>query len=109
MTERSLRTATLGAAIALGMPAGYLIMAYLIASRVVPEPGGPINDALKSLGLNATVGFVLALLGLSMIGQGAALRSAWAWIALAVLGLPAIAFIWFLSYATLGSATGSPF
>lgn len=109
MTAPSWRTVALGAPIALAMPLLYLVLAYLFGSGLVPEPTGPVDEALSSLGLNATIGSVLALLGLSMIGRGANLRSAWAWIVLVVLGLPVIAFVWFLSYATLGGATGSPF
>jgi hypothetical protein len=109
VTARSLQTLGLGVLIALAMPLAYLVLAYLIGSGMVAAPTGAVNDALKSLGLNATAGFVLAALGLSTIGRGAGIRNVWAWTALAVIGLPLIAVAWFFSYATLGGATGSPF
>ncbi len=109
MTSRSLQTLGLGVLIAVAMPLAYLVLSFLIGSGLVAAPTGTVNDALKSLGLNATVGFVLAALGLSMIGRGAGIRNVWAWTALAVIGLPLIAVVWFFGYATLGGATGSPF
>jgi hypothetical protein len=106
---RSWQGVVVGALIALAPPIAYLVLAKLIESGTVAAPTGSFNDVLKDLQLNAGIGLILALLGIRAIGRGAGLRSPWAWLALIVIALPVIAFVWFMGYAILGGATGSPF
>jgi hypothetical protein len=106
---RSWRGAVVGALIALAMPITHLALAKFIENGILAPPTGALNDVLKDLGLNAAVGFVLVLFGIRTIGRGARLQSPWAWLALIVIALPVLAFVWFMGYAILGGATGSPF
>jgi hypothetical protein len=108
-TARSWPQVALGALIALALPLTYLILAKLIDNGTVRVPPGSLNDLLKSLGLNASAGIALALLGIWTAGRGARLTSRWAWLALVAIALPVLSFVWFMTYATLGGATGSPF
>jgi hypothetical protein len=108
-TVRLWRAIGLGVLIALAAPISYLALAKLIESGIVAVPSGPFNDLIKSLGLNASVGFILAVVGLGALGRGAGLQSPWAWLVVLVLGLPMLMVVWFFGYAILGGATGSPF
>jgi hypothetical protein len=99
-----------GVLIALGLPMAYTVAALMISAGIVAASRtGLFFELTMSLSLNALVGFLLALAGIAVTGSAARLRSGWAWLALAVIALPLIAFAWFLSYATLGGALGSPF
>lgn len=109
MRIRSWRGILLGALIALALPLAYWALAKLIDSGSMTAPAGSFNDVLKSLGLNASLELVLGSLGIWIVGRGAGFQSPWAWLALILIAVPVLAFVWFLSYATLGGAMGSPF
>lgn len=110
MAVRSLRGVMVGAFIALVLPISYTVFALLLSNGIVQfTREGQLNELISSLVLNAAAGFVLALLGLVIAGRAARLRSGWAWLGLIVIGVPVLALVWFITYATLGGAMGSPF
>jgi hypothetical protein len=110
MALRSRRGVIVGAVIALALPISYAVFALLLTNGIVQfTREGLLNELISSLSLNAAAGFVLALLGIVIAGRAARLQSLWAWLGLMIIGLPVLAFVWFITYATLGGAMGSPF
>ena len=99
-----------GVLIALALPIVYSVFALLLSSGIVPltRTGFPY-EVLNSLGFNAAAEFVLAMVGIATVGRAARLETTWAWLGLYLIALPVLAFVWFLSYATLGGALGNPF
>jgi hypothetical protein len=88
----------------------YLLCALLIQAGVLDLTGvGGLKEVINSLGVNAVVALLLAAAGIRMVGQGAGLENWWTWLVLVIVSLPVVAFVWFVSYATLGGAMGSPF
>ncbi len=103
------KAVAVGALVALGLPILYLVGAVLIWNGIVdPDRMGDVKATINSLTLNATAGLALAVAGLAIIVKAAGLGTR-AGLSLFLLGLPAIAMLWFLSYANLGGALGSPF
>jgi hypothetical protein len=98
-----------GILIALALPILYFLAAALIWHGVADlDEMADVRSAINSLSLNAAAGLFFAVVGLVMIQRAADLGTA-ASLTLFVIGLPVVAVLWFLSYATLGGALGSPF
>jgi hypothetical protein len=110
MEARSWRGVIVGILIALALPILYAAIALLLSSGIVRfERTGVFFELLNSLTFNALAAFVLALLGIVMMFSAARIRSGLVILVLFAIALPVVAFVWFLSYATLGGAMGSPF
>ena len=110
MSSRSWPGVAVGALTALALPIVYSVVAVLLSSGIVPVTRtGLLFDLLNSLSLNALAACVLAILGVAIIASAARIRSGLAVVALYTLAIPLVAVLWFVSYATLGGALGSPF
>lgn len=110
MRTKSGRAAAGGLLVALALPLFYLTLAKLIEGGVITfERTGLAFETLNSLVVSATAQLVLSLIGIGIVGTGLGLRSAAPWIAIYGLGLPVLAFAWFIGFAVFGGAIGSPF
>ncbi|MDP9483759.1 MAG: hypothetical protein M3P84_11130 [Chloroflexota bacterium] len=110
MTTRSWPGVAIGALIALILPITYWLLARLVENGAVqiPETGMPRN-LIQSLDLNVIAQLTLTIVGIWIVGRSAGLQSTLAWLSLFLVGLPVLAFVWFVTYATLGGTLGSPF
>jgi len=110
MPTKSGRAAGGGLLLTIVSPLFYWTLAKLIeGGAVTVERTGVVFEALNSLGLSATVQLVLSIVGIRIVGTALGFRSAGPWIVIYGLGLPAVAFAWFIGFATFGGAIGSPF
>jgi hypothetical protein len=106
----SWRGVAAGVLVATALPITYLVCAFLVSRGYLDlERLGGLRDLLNSLSLNASVASLLALLGLWMVGRAAGIRRPWVWLTLLFVGVAVVAFLWFVTYVTLGAAMGSPF
>ncbi|HEX5824850.1 MAG TPA: hypothetical protein VFY18_10370, partial [Candidatus Limnocylindrales bacterium] len=88
----------------------YSVTALLLSSQIVPVTRtGFLFELVNSLTLNAIAELVLAVTGIAIVGSAARIQNGLAMLALFTSALPVVAVLWFLSYATLGGALGSPF
>src|SRR3954466_12281458 len=110
MVSRSWRGVMGGAVIALALPIAYSAYALLLSSGIVPVTRtGFVSALLSSLTLNVLAELVLGATGVAIVGWAARIQNGWALLAMWIVALPLLAIVWFLSYATLGGAMGSPF
>jgi hypothetical protein len=110
LTGRSWRGIGLGALVALALPLAYLLLAFLVQSGAVdPDRMGGFKEGVTSLTFNVFAEIILLAIGLATAGRAARLSSPWAWLLLYVVSIPLVGFVWFVCYATLGGALGSPF
>jgi hypothetical protein len=110
VVARSRQGVIVGLLTAFALPILYSVIALLVSSGIIRfERTGIIFDLLNSLTFNALTEFVLALSGIAIIVSAARIQNGLAILALIAIALPAVGFVWFLSYATLGGAMGSPF
>jgi hypothetical protein len=110
MRARSWRGVLAGLLTALALPIVYSIGAILVSSGVVSATRtGFIFELFNSLSLNAAAAVVLALVGLAILGSSARIQSGLVMGALMAVGFPLVAVLWFLAYASLSGALGSPF
>jgi hypothetical protein len=107
MTVRSPRGLVVGLAIALVIPVSYWVLAQLVEHGIAPYD--QTHSLLGPLGTIALSEVVLGPIGIGIAGWSAGVRSALAWLAVIVLGLPALAVVWFLCVVTLSGALGNPF
>jgi hypothetical protein len=106
----SRRGIALGALIALALPIAYLSLASLVQRGIIDlDRTEGFKEMLNSLSLQATIGIILILIGISTAGRAAGLTNPFVWLLLFVVAGPLLGFLWFLSYAVLGGALGSPF
>ena len=99
-----------GVLLASALPIAYLICAFLVGRGILDlEQMEGFRAVINSLTLNASVAFLLILLGIRVMGNALGLRSAVAWLVFVVFAIPVFGFMWFVSYASLGGAMGSPF
>jgi hypothetical protein len=97
----------LGTLVAIGAPVAHILVAWLWSEGVIsPEPNGPFVQTLQ---FGFTLEFLLAPLGIWLIGMGARLATPARWIALFALCSPVIAVLWFIGAASLGGFAGEPF
>ena len=97
----------LGLGIALALPLANLIVAILWDRRIVVfDPEGAVVQALK---LTFAWEFFLGPIGIVVAGWSAGVRSPLVWSALFLLGIPVLAFLWFVGVAMVGGLSGSPF
>jgi hypothetical protein len=97
----------LGAIVAIGAPVAQILVAWLWDGGVIsPEPNGPFVQTLQ---FGFTLEFLLAPLGIYLIGMGARFSTPVRWFALFALASPVIAVLWFLGAAWLGGLAGEPF
>lgn len=102
-----LRLIALGTLVAIGAPAAQILVAWLWSQGVIsPEPNGLFVQTLQS---GFVLEWLLAPLGIYLIGVGYRLATPVRWIVLFALCLPVIAVLWFLGAASLGGLSGEPF
>lgn len=103
-----LRMIALGMLVAIAAPAAQILVAWIwIAGIISPEPNGPIVHTLQFGG--STLEWLLAPLGIYLIGVGYRLVTPVRWIVLVTLSLPMIAALWLIGAASLGGLAGEPF
>ncbi len=107
MTVKAWRGLVVGAFIALVVPISYWVLALLVENGIAPYD--QTHSLLNLLGLISLSEVLLGPIGILIAGRGAGLRGAIAWLALIIVGVPVLAFIWFLCVATLSGALGNPF
>ncbi len=97
----------LGTLVAIGAPAAQILVAWLWDQGVIsPEPNGFFVQTLQ---FGSTLEWLLAPLGIYLIGIGYRLAAPVRWIVLFALSLPVIAVLWFIGAAWLGGLAGEPF
>ena len=97
----------LGTLVAIGAPAAQILVAWLWSEGVInPEPNGPFVQALQ---FGFVLEWLLAPLGICLIGVGYRFATPVRWFVLFALSLPMIAMLWFLGAAWLGGLAGEPF
>ena len=102
-----LRLIALGTIVAIGAPAAQILVAWLWSQGVIsPDPNGLFVQALQ---FGFVLEWLLAPLGICLIGVGYRLTTPVRWIVLFALCSPVIAVLWFLGAASLGGFTGDPF
>jgi hypothetical protein len=93
--------------VAIGAPAAQILVAWLWSEAVIrPDPNGLFVQALQFGGV---LEWLLAPLGIYLIGVGCRLTTPVRWIGLFALCSPVIAVLWFIAMAALGGFTGAPF
>ncbi len=107
MRVKSWRGVVVGAFIALVLPLSTLLFASLILNGIVHvNREGSFMQTLTTIELTE---IFLGPIGIVVAGTSAGLRGAVAWLALIIVAVPVLAFVWFLCAATLSGALGSPF
>ena len=102
-----LRLIALGTLVAIGAPAAQILVAWLWDRGVIsPEPNGLFVQTLQS---GFVLEWLLAPLGIYLIGVGYRLVTPVRWIVLFALCSPVIAVLWFIGAAWLGGLAGEPF
>ncbi len=97
----------LGVLIALAVPFSSLVVAFLWDRGMLPlEPNGAFVQTLQA---TAPWELILGPVGIVVAGRSAGLRGFLAWLGLIVVGVPVLAFVWFVGVAYLGGLAGEPF
>jgi hypothetical protein len=107
VTGRSWHGLVIGAFIALVVPISYLVLAVLVGKGIAPYD--QTHSLLNLFGWISLSEILLGPSGIVIAGRSADLRGAIAWLALIIWAVPVLAFVWFLSVATLSGALGNPF
>jgi hypothetical protein len=68
-----------------------------------------MHSLLNLFGWISLSEILLAPIGIVIAGRSASVRGALAWVALIIWAVPVLAFVWFLSVATLSGSLGNPF
>jgi hypothetical protein len=90
----------LGALVAIGAPVAQILVAWLWSEGAIsPDPNGPFVQALQ---FGFVLEWLLAPLGIYLIGVGYRLTTPARWIVLFALCSPVIAVLWILAMAALG-------
>ena len=105
-TSRNRNGIVLGIVIALAVPVVSLVVAFLWGSGVLAlEPNGGFVQALQATAL-WEIG--LGPIGMVILGRAARFTGA-EWLLWAILEVPSLLVIWFVSVAFLGGLAGEPF
>ena len=97
----------LGALVAVGVPVAQILVAWLWDQGVIgPEPNGPFVSVLQ---IGSLVEWLLAPLGICLMGVGARFATPGRWILLFALASPVITVLWLVGAASLGGLSGEPF
>ena len=108
MTVKSWWGPVVGAFIALVVPISYWVLALLVENGIAPyDQTHSLFDLLGLLGWISL--FLLGPIGIVVAGRSAGVRGALAWLALLIVAIPVLAFVWFVCVATLGGTLGNPF
>jgi hypothetical protein len=107
MTVKSRWGLLIGAFVALVVPISCLVLALLVENGLAPYD--QTHGLLDQLGLISLSEVFLGPIGIVIAGRSGGMRSAGAWIAAFVVGVPGLAIFWFLCVATLSGALGNPF
>ena len=108
MTAKSWRSVMVGASIALVVPISYWVLALLVENGIAPyDQTHALFDLIGLLGWISL--FLLGPIGIVIAGRSAGVRGALAWLALLIVAIPVLAFVWFVCVATLSGALGNPF
>jgi Transposase len=93
---------------ALVVPISYWVLALLVENGIAPyDQTHALFDLLGLLGWISL--FLLGPIGIVIAGRSAGVRGALAWLALLIVAIPVLAFVWFVCVATLSGALGNPF
>jgi hypothetical protein len=96
-----------GAFIALVVPISALGLALLVQSGIAPYD--QTRSSMDAINLVLGSEILLGPIGLVIVGRAARLRGAIAWLALIIVAVPALAFIWLMCLLILSGALGYPF
>ncbi len=107
MTVKAWRGFAIGALTALVVPISFWVLALLVEKGLAPYD--QTHSLLNLFGWISLSEILLAPSGIVIAGRSAGLRGAIAWLALIIWAVPVLAFVWFLSVATLSGALGNPF
>lgn len=96
-----------GLLIALALPVLNLVVAQLWNGRIVMfDPDGAVIGFLQATALWEVV---LGPIGIVVAGRSASIRSPLGWFNLFLVGIPVLAWLWFVGVASVGGLAGEPF
>jgi hypothetical protein len=96
-----------GLLIALALPLVNLIVAQLWERQIVTfDPDGPVIGVLQATFLWEAF---LGPIGLVVAGRSAGIRSPLGWFNVFAVGIPVLAWLWFIGVASVGGQAGEPF
>jgi hypothetical protein len=96
-----------GVVIALAIPVSYWVLAALVSKGIAPYD--QVKALLGPLSVIALFELLLGPVGIAIAGWNAGIRNAIVWLALFIVAVPLLAFVWFLCVVTLSGALGEPF
>jgi len=70
------------------------------------DPDGAVIGALQA---TALLEVLLGPIGIVVAGRAAGIQSRLAWFNLFVVGIPVLAWLWFIGVASVGGLAGEPF
>ena len=107
MTIRSPRGIAAGTILALIVPLGSLLLAWLVEARAVPYD--EVQSLLNPIGTLSWLSLaVLGPAGIAIVAWSAGVRGIWAWVALYAVATPLYLMLWFWSAVAISGALGSP-
>jgi hypothetical protein len=96
-----------GLTLALAVPlVSGAVAALWSAGWIDPDPNRGLVPALQAIAMPS---LLFSPVGLVLLARGAGVRGVLGWTAVLVVGLPALALVWFVSVASLGGLAGEPF
>ena len=104
---RSGRRVVVGLVVALAIPVSFALLAWLVDRGIAPYD--PLKPLLAPLGYISFLELILGPLGLLIAGRGARIRDAIVWLAVFVVGLPALVVLSLFAVVSLSGALGEPF
>jgi hypothetical protein len=107
VTTGARRGVVVGLILAFAIPASFWVLAILLQQGIAPYD--QLHAMLGWLGTIALLEVLLGPLGIGIAAWAAGIRSAFAWAALFILGVPGLAIVWFFSVVNLSGALGEPF
>ena len=107
MTVKSWWGLAVGLFIALVVPISFLVIATLVENGLAPQD--QLHASMGALTAIALSEVLLGPVGIVIAGRSAGVRGAIAWLAVIIVAVPVLAFVWFVCVATLSGALGDPF
>ncbi len=107
MTVKSWWGLAVGLFIALVVPISFLVIAKLVENGLAPQD--QMQASMGALTAIALSEVLLGPIGIVIAGRSAGVRGVIAWLALIIVAVPVLAFVWFVCVATLSGALGDPF
>ena len=106
-TVKSWQGVAVGLVIALVVPISFLVIAKLVEIGLAPQD--QVHATMGALTAIALSEVLLGPIGIVIAGRSAGARSVIAWLAVMIVSVPVVAFVWFVGVATLSGALGDPF